>query len=64
MQIYLIRKGKEMKRIEQLEKLRENISRLRYREVVEGCENDKCGEKLENKILDLVTDARVIGEKP
>lgn len=49
-------------RIKQLEKLRENIAALRYRETVEGTCDDKCGERLENKILDLVNDARLIGE--
>lgn len=55
-------KEKKIERIKALEDFRIKVANLRYREVVEGCENDSGGEKLENKILDLVTEARNIGE--
>lgn len=49
-------------RIKKLEELRINVANLTYREVVEGTEDDKLGGVLENKVLHLITDARLIGE--
>ena len=48
-------------RIEKLEALRDKVGYLTYRQTVEGTCDDKLGEKLENKILGFITDARNIG---
>lgn len=57
------RREMKNKRIKALETLRIKIDNLTYREVVEGCADDSIGQRLENKILDLVTEARNLREK-
>ena len=48
-------------RIKKLEALRDKIAYLTYRQTVEGTCDDNVGEKLENKILGFITEARLIG---
>ena len=53
---------KMKERIKKLEAFREKIDRLTYRQVVEGCADDNIGAKLENKLLNLITEARNLRE--